>query len=63
MATNVEISRNLFDSELTNDPTSILFLEGFLGHFILFHLIRFSQEFKITGVDVGSLRIKSVFLD
>lgn len=63
MTADMEITWNFLNSELTNKSTSVSIFEGFLSHLILFHLVRFSQQLKISGVNVSSCCIKSVFFN
>ena len=63
MWADVEVARDLLDSEWTHESTSIVFLECLFGHLVLFHLIWLSQQFKIGAIKSLSYRVETVFLD
>jgi len=64
MTTNMEVARDLLDSEITSESATSVLFETFTSHFQLLMRVVLPQELEIlSAVDKNALVIDSVFLD
>lgn len=63
MAADVEVPGHLLHSEGALDAAPILTIESMLGHLVLFHLVRLTQQFEIPGIQVVTIGIQTELLD